>query len=325
MLAVSFPTQATRHPHPPPPLPTSFHPPPLASTARTPASHDTAPQDSATAATQRWQAGQRMHHPTSSGRGAPSRPSGSCRAPLRLSRRSGCRVRALTPTTEQTGRLDAILVQAQIDEKQAQIKVVEAMRKRTNLSADDNSSRPRASTPRFRLRARRSGSRSSSTSSRRRRRQFVDCVCVCVAEGCRPPYTTDGHGDAVGCSGAQQGGASVQALQCHRDKDIEAVTNYLRDVQDKSPRVSENQGGGQLRTAAVPCLRCVCVCAGRGQDSVPKKMAAQHAVKSDDGVGAGIFMTDNESIAGISSYDNDEFRRSNSSSTTQCLPRLRCE
>ena len=41
-----------------------------------------------------------------------------------------------------------------------------------------------------------------------------------------------------------------------RDKDIEAVSNYLRD---KSPRVSENQGGGQLRTAAVPCLRCVCV------------------------------------------------------------------
>ena len=147
---------------------------------------------------------------------------------------------------------------AQIDEKQAQIKVVEAMRKRTNLSADDNSSRPRASTPRFRLRTRRSGSRSSSTSSRRRRRQ--------------PPYTTDGHGDAVGCSGAQQGGASVQALQCHRDKDIEAVTNYLRDVQDKSPRVSENQGGGQLRTAAVPCLRCVCVCVqGEGKTAFRRR------------------------------------------------------
>ena len=44
------------------------------------------------------------------------------------------------PATEQTGRLDAILVQAQIDKTQAQINVVKAMRSeatRTKLSADD--------------------------------------------------------------------------------------------------------------------------------------------------------------------------------------------
>ena len=114
-----IPHAGNTSPTSPPPLFQLPSTPPLASTARTPASHDTAPQDSATAATQRWQAGQRMHHPTSSGRGAPSRPSGSCRAPLRLSRRSGCRVRALTPTTEQTGRLDAILVQIGADRRKA--------------------------------------------------------------------------------------------------------------------------------------------------------------------------------------------------------------
>ena len=78
-----------------------------------------------------------------------------------------------------------------------------------------------------------------------------------------------------------------------RDKDIEAVTDYLRDVRDKSPLVYEDQGGGQLRTE----LFLVYAVMGGGKTAFLKKIAAQHAVKSDDGVGAGIFMSYNQSTS----------------------------
>ena len=78
-----------------------------------------------------------------------------------------------------------------------------------------------------------------------------------------------------------------------RDKDIEAVTDYLCDVRDKSPLVYEDQGGGQLRTE----LFLVYAVMGGGKTAFLKKIAAQHAVKSDDGVGAGIFMSYNQSTS----------------------------
>ena len=89
-----------------------------------------------------------------------------------------------------------------------------------------------------------------------------------------------------------------------RDKDIEAVTDYLRDVRNKSLLVYEDQGGGQLRTE----LFLVYAVMGGGKTAFLKKIAAQHAVKSD-GVGAGIFMSYNQSTSLVSGVTgSDELR-----------------